>query len=71
MQMDLVIEKKGAYDAWVAEINKKPFSLPPAPSGTGGADSTAILMKDSMAVLHSPGPSGAAVPPPANGTVTH
>ena len=58
MQMDLVIEKKGAYDAWVAEINKKPFEG----GMTAPLDSTAIVKKDSTAVLHSPDPSGAVAP---------
>lgn len=57
MQMDLVIEKKGAYDAWVAEINKKPFEGAPAPPAspaegmsTTPADSTVTFVKDSTAV---------------------
>ena len=64
MQMDLVIEKKSAYDAWVAEINKKPFEgapaaeVPPA-DGTVVSDSTVQNVKDSTAVA-------AVVPPVAN-----
>ncbi len=44
MQMPLVVEEQGAYDAWYAEARKKPFQAPPmaaAPSPAAPADSTA------------------------------
>lgn len=60
MQMDLIVEKKAAYDAWVADINKKGFetaeaAAEPAPAAT--SDSTAVVVKDStvVAVVASPG----------------
>ena len=47
MQMPLVVEEQGAYDAWYAEARKKPFQAPPmaatpvAPAAAAPADSTA------------------------------
>ncbi|MFZ1689092.1 MAG: cytochrome c oxidase subunit II [Flavobacteriales bacterium] len=62
MQMELVIEQKGAYDAWVAGINKKPFeggeAAPTDVAPPAAGDSTGTVVKDSpdgSGVVSNPG----------------
>lgn len=62
MQMDLIVEKKAAYDAWVADINKKGFEMAEAaaaePAPTAAGDSTATVAKDSTVVAVVTSPAG-------------
>ncbi len=52
MQMPLVVEDQGAYDAWYAQARSKPFQAPPmaaAPPPPAPADSTAAPADSSAA----------------------